>query len=222
MGDWGANPLYGWEQGPNDPWRNYGWVPAADGFFPAPPGMAWYEIPAAAAPAPAAQGGMQWAWGGCPGYPGVQYPQMQYQQMGEVNNGGRPGINLPNAGGGIGLEPGMNYLFHDEHCKVFVITSPRPPWQAVAATPNLPYQSFWVPCNTTVKSLMQQLGANNADAAKNTISECTPSGNGKWYKGITIKGDDKDTMKKTIAEMGWRNNRNGLDEDVVWLYITKD
>lgn len=46
-------------------------------------------------------------------------------------------------------------------------------------------------------------------------------GNGKWYRGITINGDDKDRCKKTITEMGWGSKRNGVDEDAVWLWMEK-
>ncbi len=39
MLDWGSNPRHGWDQGP---WNG---MDSPAGFFPAPPGMSWYELP---------------------------------------------------------------------------------------------------------------------------------------------------------------------------------
>jgi hypothetical protein len=45
---------------------------------------------------------------------------------------------------------------------------------------------LFVPSNTTVKELMQNLGATNEDAKKNVLHELTELGNGKWVKGLTV------------------------------------
>ncbi len=71
---------------------------------------------------------------------------------------------------------------------------------------------------------MQNLGCTNADAKKNVLYEVAEQGNGKWVKGLTIRGDDKDRVKKAIREFGWDGTRTGNpgERPVVWLYVTKD
>ena len=71
---------------------------------------------------------------------------------------------------------------------------------------------------------MQQLGATNEDAKKNKLHELQEAGNGRWSKGITIAGDDKDKVKKGITEFGWDKTRTGNpgERPVVWLWVTKD
>lgn len=81
-----------------------------------------------------------------------------------------------------------------------------------------------VPDNTTIKELMQNLGATNKDAKKNVLYEVTEKGNGLWTKGLTINGGDNDKCKKKISEFGWDASRTGFpgQRPVVWLYVTKD
>lgn len=43
-----------------------------------------------------------------------------------------------------------------------------------------------VPVNTTIKELMQNLGANNPEAKKNRLFEVAEAGNGRWLKGMEI------------------------------------
>jgi len=77
---------------------------------------------------------------------------------------------------------------------------------------------------TTLKELMQNLGCDNKEAKKNKIHEVQEVGNGKWAKGLSASGDDKDKMKKRIGDMGWDASRTGRvgERPVVWLWVTKD
>lgn len=249
MGDWGYNPPHGWSQGPwegiqgclfQDP---YGWAPATHGFFPAPPGLAWYELPD---PNGGCAGGMSMggmsmggcsgsSFGGCSlggsfggptdicsGVPSSAASGQTWQQLGTpVSNGGVPGINLRNRSGGIGLEPGYNYLFPPSHCKMHVLKCAAPPWQS-AGGEALAYNAHVVPTCVTLKELLQQFGCDNADPAKNVLHEVAQGGGGRWYRGIAIKGDNADLMGKRVADMGWGEKKDGKEGEVVWLYFTKD
>lgn len=68
---------------------------------------------------------------------------------------------------------------------------------------------------------MRSLGCDNPDPKKNVLYEITQAGNGSWKKGMVITGNDE-LVKKTLAEVGWGEDRNGVDNDYVWLYLTKD
>lgn len=257
MGDWGYNPPHGWAQGP---WEGIydcfyqdpsGWAPAAQGFFPAPPGFGWYELPGDAAGGcfgdlsgglplggyggmsgtmPCDIGGMSCMGGmggmvGCPDFtclPGGGGGGQSWQQLGPpVDDGGIPGVNIKNSTEGIGLEPGYNYFFPKEHCKIHVIKSTTPPWQN-EGTEAFNYTAHVVPTCVTLKTLLQQFGCDNEDPAKNILHEIVPGGGGKWYHGLTIKGDNKGLMKKQVGEMGWDEKRDGKKGEVVWVYFTKD
>lgn len=144
-----------------------------------------------------------------------------WQQAGiPVNDGGVPGINITNSTGGIGLEPGYNYIFPDDHVKIHVLKCPTPPWQ-LEGTEEVKYNAHIVPTCVTIRTLMEQFGCNNRDTTKNVLFEVTQGGNGKWYRGLTIVGDQVDKMDNRVADMGWGNKDEGKDE-IVWLYFTKD
>jgi hypothetical protein len=246
MAEGGFNPLHGWAGGPFDNTMGmlnpYGQMlgyggslaPIYGGFFQPPPGMDWYELPY-----PGMQVGLNgMGYGNMfsdgvlgagigPGPWGVfngPNAGQAYQQFGPVNNGGIPGINLQNLDGGIGLEPGYNYIFPPEHCKIHVLLSSTPPWQILPneTLGNIQYKAHYVPTSVTLQDLMKQFGCNNSDPGKNVLHEVCPAGDGRWYKGITIKGDDNDRMKQTVQEMGWDKRRDGRNEGVVWVYFTKD
>jgi len=132
-----------------------------------------------------------------------------------------PGINVKNSTGGIGLEPGYNYIFPDEHCKIHVLKCATPPWQ-LEGTEQVPFNAHMVPTCVTIKTLMQQFGCDNAEPVKNVMHEVVQGGNGKWYRGVTVTGDQVDKCAKRVGEMGWGVQRNGKEAEVVWLYFTKD
>jgi hypothetical protein len=225
----GLNPRYGWDPRPNYPQGDvfgfgYAWPPPAyDGFLPPPPpGFAWFDVGGAAPiPLPAMPCGMpgaapmppQWDlfgqfgqdWG--PGFNGA------------ARDGAFPGASFRNAQGGVGMEPGYGYLFPPNHCKIHVLNSPSPPWLHAG-----PYdkKSFNVPTGITVKELMQQFGCTNKDPARNKLVELTQGGDGTWYKGVELVGDNEKQMNKRIEEVGWNANRNGVDADFVWLYFTRE
>lgn len=62
-----------------------------------------------------------------PGNPALAHPSQKPN-----TDGGYPGINLKNHVGGVGMEPGYNYIFPTGHCKVHVFKTKTPPWQADA------------------------------------------------------------------------------------------
>jgi hypothetical protein len=231
MAGFGLNPRFGYDS--RAPYLQggeaygYGYVPPPgyDAFIPqAPPRYVWVDIGGAAAiplqPSPY----------GIPPAPPFMQQWNQYAQCGHnggmgmgyngaVPDGGFPGTNFHNIFGGIGMEPGYNYIYPESHCKIHVLISARPPWENAGPPPEK--RHFNVPTGITVKELMQQFGCTNPDPAKNQLIEITQGSDGSWYRGITLKGSDKKQMDKRIEEVGW-NSRRGKDQDFVWLYFTKD
>lgn len=97
--------------------------------------------------------------------------------------------SLRNHTGGAGLPVGYDYAFPHEHTKIHVFTTKEKPWQIANPLWNwdaTKHVKLFVPSNTTVKELMQNLGCTNEDAKKNVLHEVTEQGNGKWVKGLTI------------------------------------
>ncbi|KAI9745877.1 MAG: hypothetical protein M1818_000558 [Claussenomyces sp. TS43310] len=219
--DWGYNARWGPEPVMRDVWggghRFQGWHPAPQGFFPAPAGMEWFAPPLMpgipvglpAMPPPPAEP----AYGGLP----PAYPQPVPAPP--PNDGGRPGMHVPNHLGGVGVPPGYSYLAPTENCAVHILGGDVPPWES--QNPRV-LEPFIVPTNTTIKDLMKGFGCDNLNPIKNVLTEVTQAGNGVWKRGLEIKGNNIDRMKKTIGEMGWTKERNGRDEDFVWLWLQKD
>ncbi|RDL33915.1 uncharacterized protein BP5553_08283 [Venustampulla echinocandica] len=138
-----------------------------------------------------------------------------------------PGIHLRNHTGDVGVPWGYDYLFPKENCPIHVFKTTAKPWQidtALHSWDDRQFVKLLVPVTTTIKELMQNLGANNADPKKNRLYEIAEAGNGKWLKGMEIGGDDKDKCKKVIKDYGWDQTRTGKlgEKPLVWLYITKD
>ncbi|TLD30670.1 hypothetical protein PspLS_01730 [Pyricularia sp. CBS 133598] len=150
--------------------------------------------------------------GGRPPYP---YP---------ILDGSAPSANMTNSTGGVGCEPGYSYFFPPEHTKIhFLRTGPDAPWQLPPGT-HIEFTAAHVPTNITIAQLMKGFGASNSNPRLNNIWEVLPAGNGKWYKGMQFNGDDSDSCKKTLKEVGWDKTRSGLpgESPVVYLYVTKD
>jgi hypothetical protein len=210
----GYNTFHGFDIGPPPP----GFPPGQptgmpfSAFFPPQASFALPQ-PTFAQPMPAAL--FPQGWGGLPN-----------PATAPLRNGGFPGIHLRNHTGGVGLPPGYDYAFPREHTKIHVFkTGPTPPWQQTLwSWDGTNHVKLLVPCTTTVKELMQNLGCTNSDANKNKLHEIQEAGNGRWVKGITISGSDKDRVKKQIAEFGWDKSRTGApgERPVVWLWCTKD
>lgn len=214
-------------------------APNVNGFFPAPPGLQWVDL-AGGGLAPIISGGGSSGCsggGGCSGgscggggmmlgnpymmsggIPSSFYPgQMQYLG-GDPADASKdaPGINLYNSTGGIGLEPGYNYIFPDSHIFVHVLKSSIPPWQ-LEGTEEIEYQAHKVPSCVSVGTMMKGFGCDNEDKKKNVLYEVVQAGNGKWYRGISVNGGEGKKTDKAVGEMGW-----STDGDVTWLYFTKD
>lgn len=230
----GWNPTAGWDSGslpigtgpvashcyppgyvaPNIPWDPYGWTMAAYGWNPVvgPPSSLGpvYTMPA---------NGHQHPVPVFPGQPGG--PRLPTAHP--VVSNEAPALNMQNSTGGMGCEPGYNYYFPAEHTKIHVIRSRVPPWRLDPGS-NVTFRAFHVPVNTRLDELMKGLGADNASAKKNRITEIVQGGNGRWYKGATFGGDDKDDMKREIKDVGWDVSRTGRsgEKPVVWIWVTKD
>ncbi|KND86784.1 hypothetical protein TOPH_08550 [Tolypocladium ophioglossoides CBS 100239] len=131
-----------------------------------------------------------------------------------------PAAQMTNSSGGVGCEPGYNYFFPAEHTKVHAFRTDIPPWQ-LPATTQIPFLASHIPCNTTLAELLKGYGCTNAAAKKNRVFEIMSGGGGKWYKGLEINGGDKETMKKTIGDIGWDATRTGLpgQKPVVCLWF---
>ena len=148
----------------------------------------------------------------------------RYPQPHPIINPAVPAANLGNSTGGVGCEPGYNYFFPAEHTKIHVFkTGSTPPWQ-LPANFTMEFHALHVPINTTIQELLRGFGATNPSSKKNIIYECHQGGNGRWYRGMIISGDQKDRLDKPIKELGWDKTRTGLrgGKPVVYLYVTKD
>ncbi|KAH8661691.1 hypothetical protein BGZ60DRAFT_91017, partial [Tricladium varicosporioides] len=207
LGFWGGSPAqstYGWPAMPA-----IGAMPPPPPPYPAGPFVANGPI---ITPQPFPYGGGG-SWPSIPPVPGL--------------NADFPGIHFRNHTGGVGLPPGYDYAFPAEHCKIHVFKTKEKPWQHLSplwAWDQTTHVKLMVPCRTTIKELMQNLGCVNEDAKKNVLYEVSEHGNGKWLKGLEIKGDDKDKVKKTIADMGWDKTRTGNvgERPIVWLWVLKE
>jgi hypothetical protein len=199
-----------------------------------------------------AYGGYQYQGGMTPGYAQNSYYQMGSQQpgffAGPINtpyqlsaapglpgSGFRqpqplprvdptmPAAQMTNSTGGMGCEPGYNYFFPAEHTKIHVFTSTTPPWQ-LPSNANIHFKACHVPCNTTLADVLKGFGCTNPVPKKNKCTEIVQGGNGRWYKGLSFQGDEKDKISMTIKQLGWDSSRNGLPtgKPVVCLWFTKD
>jgi hypothetical protein len=135
-----------------------------------------------------------------------------------------PAGNMTNSTGGVGCEPGYNYFFPAEHCKMIVLkTGSTPPWQL---PPNFSvgFSAMHVPCNTTLGELLKGFGATNSVPKRNRVTEVVQGGNGRWYRGMGFSGDDEADCRRPIREFGWDRTRTGLagQKPVVYLYIQRD
>lgn len=224
----GYNTFHGFDTGPPPPGfppSQPNGVPYSDFFPPRPPFAFPQAVFAPAVPAPIAVPAVV----SQPVIPSL-YPSGWggeiYSSTPRVANGMFPGVHLRNHTGGVGLPPGYDYAFPTEHTKIHVFkTGPTPPWrQTLWSGDASNHVKLLVPCTSTVKELMQNLGCTNSDAKKNKLHEIQEAGNGKWVKGITITGDEKDKVKKRIADFGWDKSRTGApgERPVVWLWCTKD
>lgn len=152
-------------------------------------------------------------------YPGAPYPYggpLQVQLPMTMNNpvmpqapGPAPAAdpsfrtcNMKNSTGGIGCEPGYNYVFPTEHTKIHVLkTGSTPPWH-LPANFVVYFHACHVPVNTTLSELLKGFGARNALPGMNKVTEVVPDGVGRWYKGMELRGDDLTAINKPIKEFG--------------------
>ncbi|KAI5458648.1 hypothetical protein BGZ63DRAFT_391805 [Mariannaea sp. PMI_226] len=134
-----------------------------------------------------------------------------------------PAAQMTNSSGGVGCEPGYNYFFPAEHTKVHVFKSEQPPW-TLPANAQVPFIASHVPSHTTFAELLKGFGCSNPSPKKNKCFEIVSGGNGKWYKGWSCGGDEKDVMKQTLKSVGWDSTRAGhLDgKPVVCLWFCKN
>lgn len=138
-----------------------------------------------------------------------------------VINSSLPAVNMTNSTGGVGCEPGYNYFFPSEHCKMLVFrTGDTAPWNLPAHF-AVDFHAIHVPVNTTIGDLLMGLGATNPNPRKNKVFEIHQGGNGRWYRGLCYSGDDEKEIEMQIKEVGWDKTRTGKPggKPVVYLYI---
>jgi len=72
-----------------------------------------------------------------------------------------------------------------------------------------------------MQAFMIGIGCANPEPKQNVIHEISETGNGRWSKGLSFKGDDKDRMKKEIKDFGWTGKRDGKmgELPVVWIWV---
>lgn len=224
----GSNPAFGPDRGGPPPTSQH---PYGGGF-----GFAYPPRPASYYPALYQQQqyycntyGRPYFMPGQGGYTTATANPTQFANTGQAPTGNPvinpsiPAVNMTNSTGGVGCEPGYNYFFPSEHTKVHVLTTgDTAPWQL---EPNftVPFHACHVPVNTTIGQLLKGFGACNPDPEMNKVFEVHQGGNGRWYKGMSFRGDNDDDMAKTIKEVGWDQGRNGMPggKPVVSLYIVK-
>ncbi|KAF4973378.1 hypothetical protein FZEAL_9344 [Fusarium zealandicum] len=129
---------------------------------------------------------------------------------------------MTNSSGGVGCEPGYNYFFPAEHVKVHVFKSDTPPWQ-LPDNAQIPFIASHVPCDTKLADLLKGFGCTNSTPKKNRCFEIIAGGNGKWYKGFSYGGDEKDHLKMVMRDVGWDSTRTGNagEKPVVCLWFCK-
>lgn len=134
-----------------------------------------------------------------------------------------PAAQMTNSSGGVGCEPGYNYFFAAEHTKVHVFKSDTPPWQ-LPVNAQIPFVASHVPCDTKLADLLKGFGCTNSSAKRNRCYEIISGGNGKWYKGFSYGGDDKDKLKMAVKDVGWDGTRTGHPDGkpVVCLWFCKN
>ncbi|KAF3352327.1 hypothetical protein VdG1_09014 [Verticillium dahliae VDG1] len=123
---------------------------------------------------------------------------------------------------GLGHTPYGGYGGYT-HTKIHVFKTPTPPWQLPPST-GIEFHASHVPVTTTLAEILKGFGASGPTPKKNRCYEIAQAGNGRWYKGLSFGGDEKDMMKKSIKEIGWDETRNGQPggKPVVCLWLTKD
>ncbi|KAH7361850.1 hypothetical protein B0T11DRAFT_317707 [Plectosphaerella cucumerina] len=134
-----------------------------------------------------------------------------------------PAAHMNNSTGGTGCEPGYNYFFPPEHCKIHVLKTPERPWQITSGA-HIDFHACHVPVTTTCADLLKGFGATNPVPKMNHCIEVVQGGNGRWYRGVGISGDDKGMMKKEIQEIGWDKTRSGQpgEKPVVVVWVSKN
>lgn len=157
-------------------------------------------------------------WAGQPVVPGSR-PPYPYPSV----DSDLPAANLSNSTGGVGCEPGYNYFFPSEHCKMHVFkTGSTAPWQL---PPNFSvnFAPIHVPVGTTIGDLLKGFGATNPVGKKNKITEVVQGGGGRWYKGMSFNGDNEKALDKAIKDVGWDATRTGFvgQKPVVYVYVER-
>ncbi|EKD18815.1 RNA-metabolising metallo-beta-lactamase [Drepanopeziza brunnea f. sp. 'multigermtubi' MB_m1] len=223
----GHNPAHGYDIGPLPP-NFYG---TAYPGMPQPRPMAYLPPPSQFPPF---QQQILSAWPGPQAYPPYS---ATYAAPPPISDGGFPGINLrnhfgPNSPtGGVGLPPGYNYIFPSEHTIIHILSVATKPWQlgsSLLPGPHspLPHTKFYVPVSMNLKEFLGKIGCTEGNGRTDTVFEVSEKGNGGWAKGLTVSMANKDLMKKSVGDLGWRSNRNGNlhknGQPVVWLWKAED
>ncbi|KAK4953440.1 hypothetical protein LTR28_006472 [Elasticomyces elasticus] len=116
---------------------------------------------------------------------------------------------------------GTNYLNPKEHCKVHVALHGVKLWEGGAKAANADFRIWIVPCNSSVRELVERLceGVGGEKMKKIAVTECVEAGTGKWLKGTTIEYKSDKAMDK-LKSLGWSSKR-GESLPPVWVCLHK-
>ncbi|EKG22560.1 hypothetical protein MPH_00133 [Macrophomina phaseolina MS6] len=97
------------------------------------------------------------------------------------------------------------------------------PWadakkRAVVVRKTPPFNIWEADVGWTVKQLLEYLGKGDDKWA---ITEVVEAGNGRWYRGSTIKHKDE-RAAETLATQGWTDKRGKpFGQTPVWVIVHK-
>ena len=105
------------------------------------------------------------------------------------------------------MYPKHHTCLHVLRAKVWEVCCP--PAKALVA------KTFFVPCATTAKELMEQLLGKEATGW--ALTEVVEKGDGEWYKEVTVVwGDAK--AEQGVKGLGWTESRGG-ERPPVWVVL---
>ncbi|KAL5596742.1 hypothetical protein BROUX41_006567 [Berkeleyomyces rouxiae] len=101
--------------------------------------------------------------------------------------------------------------------------STREPWLLPPNT-TISYSSHTIRCSTSLRELLELLGANNSSASRNVCAEMSLSNIGRWHKNWEFSGNENDMMQKTLTDIGWDRAHTGAvgNSLIVNVWVKKD
>ena len=103
----------------------------------------------------------------------------------------------------------------------------KPPWELLPGDPRLsPVRCtvHHVSTKTPVGNLLRGLGDGKLEVSSKKLFQVTPGRAGDWHRGACFYGDNEETMKKKLGEVGWGEGRRANESKNVqlWLYVVDE